>query len=80
MKYLAIGLLKFYKRCISPWKPRSCKYYPSCSVYAMEVYRSFGFIKGSYLTARRLLSCNPWAKGGFDAPPHNIKGDLRWSL
>ncbi len=79
MKYLAIALLKLYKATISKWKgKKTCIFTPSCSVYSMEAYRSFGFFKGSWLTLKRLLRCAPWGKGGFDPVPDNIKGDMKW--
>ena len=79
MKYLAIALLKLYKATLSKWKGRhTCIYTPSCSVYAMEAYASFGFIKGSWLTLKRLLSCAPWGKGGFAPVPQNLRGDMKW--
>lgn len=81
MKYLAIALLKLYKATLSKLKGgRRCIYTPSCSVYAMEVYRSFGFIKGSWLTLKRLLRCAPWGKGGFDPAPVNLKGKMKWHV
>ena len=81
MKRVCIALLKFYKKLLSPLKPYStCIYYPTCSVYAMEAYETFGFFKGSFLTLRRLLTCTPWGKGGFDPLPYNFKGDIKWTL
>jgi len=81
MKYFAIAMLKLYKATLSKWKGgRRCIFTPSCSVYSMEAYKSFGFIKGSWLTLKRLLRCAPWGKGGFDAPPLNIKGKMKWSV
>lgn len=79
MKYLAIALLKLYKATISKLKGKhTCIYSPSCSVYSMEAYKSFGFIKGTVLTIRRLARCAPWGKGGFDPVPCNLRGDMKW--
>lgn len=79
MKYVAIFLLKLYKATFSKLKgKKTCIYSPSCSVYSMEAYKSHGFIKGSWLTIKRLARCAPWGKGGFDPVPHNLKGNMKW--
>ena len=81
MKYVAIALLKLYKATISKWKGgKRCKYSPSCSVYAMEAYMRHGFVVGSYLTAKRLLRCAPWGKGGFDPVPTNLRSNMKWHV
>lgn len=69
MKYIAIGLLLFYRKCISPLKQPTCRFYPTCSQYSIEAFQKFGFFKGSYLTAKRLLKCHPFHSGGFDPVP-----------
>ena len=69
MKYLLIGLLKGYRRVISPLYGNVCKYYPSCSAYALEAVTVHGAVKGTWLAARRLGSCQPWADGGYDPVP-----------
>jgi uncharacterized protein len=66
MKYVAIGLAYVYRYTISPLFPASCKYYPSCSRYAIDALREYGFFRGSVLAAWRLLRCNPWSRGGVD--------------
>ncbi len=67
---LALALIYMYRLFISPLLPPSCRFYPSCSRYAVEVYTSHGFWRASYLTARRLLKCHPFHPGGYDpAPP-----------
>jgi uncharacterized protein len=55
-----------YRRLVSPLLPRRCKYEPSCSAYALEAIRSFGFLRGSVLAGWRLLRCNPLSHGGYD--------------
>jgi len=66
MKYLLIGLLKAYRLVISPLYGNVCRYYPSCSAYALRAVSVHGAAKGSWLAARRLLRCHPWAAGGYD--------------
>lgn len=65
---LLIAPIRFYRRLISPLIPARCKYYPSCSEYAVESIQTFGVLRGSVLAAWRLLRCNPWSRGGFDYP------------
>ena len=73
MKVLAlplIGLVRGYQLLVSPLLPQSCRYFPSCSAYGLEAVHVHGAVRGSWLTARRLLRCHPWAAGGIDpAPP-----------
>lgn len=69
MKYLFIGLVRFYQLIISPWMPRSCRYHPTCSQYSIEAFRKHGAIKGIWLSAKRIASCHPWSKGGYDPVP-----------
>ena len=65
---LAVVPVRFYQRAISPVLPRRCKYYPSCSQYAVTAIRRYGILRGLVLTAWRLLRCNPWSHGGVDLP------------
>lgn len=68
MKQILIRLVKLYQRI--PLKSHSrCKYIPTCSNYAIIVLNDFGAFKGSWLTIKRLLRCNPFTKGGIDLPP-----------
>ncbi len=69
MKYLLMGIIKFYKKCISPLFPPCCKYYPTCSSYGLEAVRKFGFFRGGWLAVWRILRCNPWSMGGIDYVP-----------
>ena len=64
-----IGLLLFYQRFVSPMTPPTCRYYPSCSAYALTAIRRFGPVKGTWLAAKRLARCHPWAAGGVDPVP-----------
>ena len=75
MKYVLIGLLRVYRAVISPVYGNVCKYYPSCSAYALEAVTVHGAVKGSWLSARRLASCHPWAAGGYDPVPGTPAAD-----
>ena len=73
MKHLAIGLIRLYQRFISPLTGAHCRYYPTCSQYAVMAYKKHGFFKGSILSARRILRCNPLFKGGVDPVPEEFR-------
>lgn len=73
MRYLAMALIKLYRRFISPLFPARCRYYPSCSAYALEAYRKHGVFKGTLLSVWRLLRCNPWSRGGVDYVPDEFR-------
>ncbi|MBO5902200.1 MAG: membrane protein insertion efficiency factor YidD [Alistipes sp.] len=64
-----ILLVRFYQLCLSPLKPPSCRFTPTCSQYAIEALRKHGPIKGLYLTVKRLLRCHPWGGSGYDPVP-----------
>ena len=66
MRYLAMGLVYVYRWTVSPLLGNRCKYYPSCSQYALDALREYGLVKGSILAGWRLLRCNPWSHGGVD--------------
>ncbi|MCK9173840.1 MAG: membrane protein insertion efficiency factor YidD [Desulforhopalus sp.] len=65
----AIVLLRGYKYWISPWLPPSCRFTPTCSVYAMQAIEKYGFLRGSFLGLCRLLRCHPFSRGGYDPIP-----------
>lgn len=70
MKKLLIFLIKFYRKYVSPLKGMpTCIYTPTCSLYALEALQKYGAIKGTYLSIKRILRCNPFAKGGYDPVP-----------
>ena len=69
MKYLLIGFVLAWRKLISPLYGDVCKYYPSCSAYALEALERHGAAAGSYLTLRRLVRCHPWCDGGHDPVP-----------
>ena len=59
----------FYRAVISPLTPPSCRYTPTCSQYTIEALKKHGPLRGSYLSAKRILSCNPWGGSGYDPVP-----------
>jgi len=69
MKYLFLKLIRFYQKYISPVKPPSCRFHPTCSQYGFEAIQRFGAIKGGWLTIKRISKCHPFHKGGFDPVP-----------
>lgn len=70
MRYLLIGLLRAYRAVISPLYGDVCKFYPTCSAYALDAVRVHGSVRGTWLTARRLVRCHPWSLGGYDPVPN----------
>ena len=64
-----VVLIRFYQVCISPYKPPTCRFTPTCSEYALQAFRKWGPFKGLYLTVRRLLRCHPWGGSGYDPVP-----------
>ncbi|WP_078414111.1 membrane protein insertion efficiency factor YidD [Priestia abyssalis] len=72
-----IGLIRIYQKFISPLKPPTCRFYPTCSHYGLEAVKRFGPFKGSWLTIKRLLKCHPFHPGGVDpVPEKNIKIEI----
>ena len=69
LSYPFIFLVRFYQICISPLKPATCRFTPTCSAYAIEALQKHGPIKGLYLTVKRLLRCHPWGGSGYDPVP-----------
>ncbi len=63
------GLIRFYRRYISPLLPDACIYEPTCSAYALEAVQKYGALRGTWLAFKRILRCNPFCKGGFDPVP-----------
>ncbi len=68
IKKIVVLFLKFYKKLISPLYPASCRYYPTCSHYAIESVEKYGVLKGLLKAIWRVLRCNPFSKGGIDHP------------
>lgn len=69
IKKFLISSIEFYRRKISPNKPAMCKFYPTCSQYAITSLERFGIFKGSALALWRLIRCSPFTSGGFDPVP-----------
>ncbi len=70
MKKVFIRLIRFYQKAISPYLFHiHCIYTPTCSQYGIEAIQKYGALKGSWLTLKRILRCNPFAKGGYDPVP-----------
>lgn len=66
IKKVLIGMIKFYQLAISPWFPKSCRFYPTCSEYSKQAIYKYGIIKGIGLGIKRILRCNPFSSGGYD--------------
>jgi putative membrane protein insertion efficiency factor len=69
MKKLVIIFIKFYQYSISPLLGKNCRYYPTCSAYALEAVKKYGSLKGTALAIKRILRCHPFHAGGFDPVP-----------
>jgi putative membrane protein insertion efficiency factor len=68
-KQFLILIIKIYQYFVSPLIGKQCRFYPSCSCYAIDALKSFGLFYSSYLILYRLLRCHPWCKGGLDSLP-----------
>jgi len=69
IKKIMTSFIRLYQLTFSSLVGNCCRFQPTCSEYAKEAYQKYGFMKGTYLTIRRLLRCHPWAKGGYDPVP-----------
>ena len=67
----------FYKACISPMLPHTCRFFPTCSSYALGAISQFG-VSGVLMALKRIVRCRPGVCGGFDPVPINIKGEAKW--
>ena len=68
---LALKVIRFYQKFLSPLKKHCCRFYPTCSRYALEAFSKHSFFKAFFLSLRRFLKCNPFFKGGYDPVPEN---------
>ena len=69
MKQVFLLLIKFYRVFLSPLKPPSCRYIPTCSEYALIAIEKYGVLKGCWLAFKRIMRCHPFHKGGYDPVP-----------
>lgn len=69
IRYICSLPIVFYQKFISPLKPPCCKFYPTCSQYALTAIRRFGIFYGGFLAVKRILRCHPWSIGGIDYVP-----------
>lgn len=72
MQRLLIALIRLYQYLLSPWIGHHCRFFPTCSNYAIDAIERFGAMRGAYLTIRRLLKCHPWHHGGIDPVPEKL--------
>lgn len=73
MKHLFIGIIRFYQKHISPLFPASCRFYPTCSAYALTAITRFGAWRGGWLALKRILKCHPFHPGGVDYVPETLR-------
>jgi uncharacterized protein len=69
IKSILLSLIKAYQYAISPLMAPTCRFTPSCSEYASQAIERHGVLRGGWLSAKRLLRCNPWNPGGYDPAP-----------
>lgn len=67
--YPFVALIYIYRWTLSPWLGRQCRYTPTCSQYGLEALKKYGLIKGLPLTVKRMFSCHPWGRHGYDPVP-----------
>ncbi|RAR70157.1 membrane protein insertion efficiency factor YidD [Flavobacterium aciduliphilum] len=68
-----VSIIKFYQIAISPFTPASCRFVPTCSTYFLEALQEHGLFMGSYYGLKRIGSCHPWGKSGYDPVPKKNK-------
>lgn len=69
LQKIMLKMIRFYQLALSPLKPPTCRFYPTCSHYSLEAVKRHGALKGGWLTLRRILKCHPFHPGGFDYVP-----------
>lgn len=69
LSWLMLVLIAFYRTCISPFTPPTCRYVPTCSQYAQEAINKYGPFKGGWLALKRILRCHPFGGSGYDPVP-----------
>ncbi|WP_066063240.1 membrane protein insertion efficiency factor YidD [Neobacillus soli] len=73
LKKIFLAMIRFYQVAISPLKPPTCRFYPTCSHYGFEAIQRFGAFKGGWLTIKRISKCHPFHPGGLDPVPEKEK-------
>ncbi|MBT2970168.1 MAG: membrane protein insertion efficiency factor YidD [Candidatus Thiodiazotropha sp. (ex Ctena orbiculata)] len=76
MRRILIFLIKLYQTILSPFVGQHCRFYPSCSSYALEALEKHGSIRGLWLSIKRVSRCHPWHEGGVDPVPEPVKKQL----
>lgn len=69
MQTVFLTIIKIYRYIFSPWVGRACRFSPTCSCYALQAITKYGAVKGGWLTGKRIMRCQPFAKGGYDPIP-----------
>lgn len=69
MRIIVVKMIRFYQLFVSPLTPSSCRFYPTCSHYAVEAVSKFGVIRGVWMSVKRISRCGPWHPGGYDPVP-----------
>jgi putative membrane protein insertion efficiency factor len=71
MRWFLIQLIRLYRYLLSPWLGSHCRFYPSCSAYAISALERHGTVRGGWYAVTRLLRCHPWSTGGVDPVPEH---------
>ena len=73
IKKILLNIINLYQKFISPLKPKTCRFYPTCSSYAKEVIDTYGSLKGGWMSIKRISRCHPFNPGGYDPVPKKNK-------
>jgi len=73
VKKIIIFIITLYQKYISPLKPSTCRFYPTCSEYAIQALSKYGLLRGAWLSVKRIFRCHPFDPGGFDPLPDSLK-------